>query len=248
MSLRREREKERLMQNFEYQLFWVSSTRGFSICRLVVTLIMFVLQIDTTFPLEKQSEVTWASKSVTITTISWDSSRQAIPRRVLSSVCRSYLETALLPSSLMALRPLLHPHRPLCPMRFYPPTPVSFLHFVHNLPPLSLSFSFLRLFIRSASFFSVFLRVGTAACVKEREGRREEGKKLESNRFLNGHRNYFLPDSTKEKKKWKKIWKKCGCKTRKRCVFECGLWNEMRARCVWRYPVYAITFLKTKVT
>jgi len=175
MSLRREREKERLMQNFEHQLFWVSSTREFSICRLVVIVIMFVLQIDTTFPLEEQSEVTWASKSVTITTISWDSSRQIIPRRVLSSVCRSYLETALLPSSLMALRPLLHPHRPLCPMRFYPPTPVSFLHFVHNLPPLSL-FLFPS-FIHSLRFFLLCISPRWHGGLRQRTLVRDEGKK-----------------------------------------------------------------------
>lgn len=70
------------------------------------------------------------SKLIIVTMISWDSSRQAIPRQVLSSVCRSYLEAALLPSPLMALRVLLHPHRPLCPIRFYPPISVSFLHFV----------------------------------------------------------------------------------------------------------------------
>lgn len=133
---------------------------------------------------------------VIVTTISrWDSSRQAIPRRVLSSVCRSYLETALLPSPLMAF---LHPHRPLCPMRFYPPTPVSFLHFVHDLS-LSLSFVYSFAPLLSSLYFS------TLACrlasKSARGGRREEGKKLESNRFLNGHRNYFLPDSTKKKKK-----------------------------------------------
>lgn len=133
----------------------------------------------------------------------------------------------------MALRALLHPHRPLCPMRFYPPSPVSFLHFVHNF---SLSFSLFLPFVYSFApllsslYFSTLAR--RLASKNIREGRRERGKKLESNRFLNGHRNYFLPDSTKEKKKRKRIWKKCCYGTHKRCVFECGLRNEMRARCV----------------
>lgn len=175
--------------------------------------------------------------------ISWDPSRQAIPRWVLFLVCKSYLEATFLLFLLMALPALLHPHRPLCPMRFYPSTPVSFLHFVF----LSLSLSFVYSFapLLSSLYFSVLAR--RLASKSAREGRRGEGKKLESNRFLNGHRNYFLPDSTKKKRD--------GKGSGRNVVVE--LTNDMcsnvdfETRCVrdaWRYPVHAITFLKTKVT
>lgn len=117
------------------------------------------------------------------------------------------------------------------PLRFYPPSSLSFLHFTISLfLLLSLPFVYSFAPLLSSLYFSALAR--RLASKSVREGRREGGKKLESNRFLNGHRNYFLPDSTKEKKETEKVWKKCDCRTRKRCVFECGLRNKMRARCV----------------
>lgn len=108
-----------------------------------------------------------------------------------------------------------------------------FLFFVYSFAPLL-----------SSLYFSVLAR--RLASKSAREGRRGEGKKLESNRFLNGHRNYFLSDSTKKKRDGKGSGRNVAVE----------LTNDMcsnvdsETRCVrdaWRYPVHAITFLKTKV-
>lgn len=102
----------------------------------------------------------WTSKLI-IVMMSWDFSRQAIPRQVLFSVCRSYLEAALLPSPLIALRV------PSPPLSAFVSYAILFVDLCLLLALCISSLSPLRLFIRSASFFSVFLRIGTAACIKE---------------------------------------------------------------------------------